>query len=79
MGFIREEFPKKARDVDIAVFADGHLRGYSVTAEIFANMAAARQFTYAAWDRIFTLGHAPVEEIATACAQIEEAQPTRRR
>jgi multiple sugar transport system substrate-binding protein len=36
-AFVREEFPQKAKDVNIAAFADGHIKGYSVTAEIFAN------------------------------------------
>ena len=26
-GFIRQEFPQKTKDVDIAVFADGHIKG----------------------------------------------------
>jgi multiple sugar transport system substrate-binding protein len=74
VGYIREEFPEKARDVDIAAFADGQIKGYSVTAEIFANMDIARQLTYTAWDQIFTLGQAPVEEIKSVCQQIETAQ-----
>ena len=72
--FIREEFPEKARDVDIAAFADGHLKGYSVTAEIFANMVDAKELAYAAWDQIFTLGQAPVEQMEDVCRQIEETQ-----
>ena len=74
VGFIREEFPQKARDVDIAAFADGHLKGYSVTAEVFANMAEAKQITYDAWDQIFTLGQAPVERMKDVCRRIQEAQ-----
>jgi len=73
-GFIREEFPQKAKDVDIAAFADGHLKGYSVTAEIFANMAEVNPITYAAWDQIFTLGQAPLTQMADVCSQIEETQ-----
>lgn len=74
VGFIREEFPEKAREVDIAAFADGHLKGYSVTGEVAANMAEATRIANAAWDRILTLGQAPVEEMKTACQQIEETQ-----
>jgi ABC-type glycerol-3-phosphate transport system substrate-binding protein len=74
VGFIRAEFPRKAKDVDIAAFADGHLKGYSVTAEIFASMAEAKQLAVAAWDQIFTLGQAPVELMKTVCRQIEETQ-----
>ena len=74
VNFIREEFPEKAGDMNIAAFADGHLKGYSVTAEIFANMEEAKQLAYAAWDQIFTLGQVPVREMATVCRQIEEVQ-----
>ena len=74
IGFIRQEFPGKTKDVNIAAFADGHLKGYSVTAEIFANMEDARRITYATWDQIFTLGEAPVEQMRDVCRQIEEAQ-----
>ncbi len=73
-GFIRQEFPRKAQDIDIAAFADGHVKGYSVTAEIFANMADARRLTDVAWDQIFTLGKAPVTLLEDLCRQIEETQ-----
>jgi len=72
--FIRAEFPGKITDWDIAAFADGHIKGYSVTAEIFPNMADAKRLAYAAWDQIFTLGQAPVEQMETVCRQIQEAQ-----
>jgi multiple sugar transport system substrate-binding protein len=74
VGFIRAEFPEKAKDMDIAAFAEGHLKGYSVIAEAFANQADARSLAYAAWDRIFTLGQAPVELMKTVSQQTEEAQ-----
>jgi len=74
VGFIREEFPQKAKDVNIAAFADGHLKGYSVTAEIFSNMAEAKQITYDAWDQIFTLGQAPVDLMEDVCEQIHAIQ-----
>jgi multiple sugar transport system substrate-binding protein len=72
--FVRAEFPGKIMDYDIAAFADGHIKGYSVTAEVFANMVEAKRIVYAAWDQIFVLGQAPVEEMVAACRQIEEAQ-----
>lgn len=75
VSFIRQEFPEKAKDVDIAAFADGHINGYSVTAEIFANMDVARSVTYAAWDQIFTLNQASLQEMASVCQQIEAEQP----
>ena len=72
--FVRAEFPGKIMDYDIAAFADGHIKGYSVTAEVFENMAEAKRIVYAAWDQIFVLGQAPVDEMGTACRQIEESQ-----
>jgi multiple sugar transport system substrate-binding protein len=74
VNFIRAEFPEQTEGVDIAAFADGHRKGYSVTAEIFANMADARRLAYAAWDKIFTLGQASVEQMKIVCRQIQEAQ-----
>jgi len=74
VAFIREEFPQKAKDVNIAAFADGHIKGYSVTAEIFANMGEATRLAYAAWHQIFTLGQVPVEHMRSVCQQIQETQ-----
>ena len=74
VGFIREQYPEQTKDMDIAAFAEGHLKGYSVTAEIFANMAEARRLTRAAWEQIFTLGRAPVALMQDVSAQVEQAQ-----
>ena len=65
---------EKAKDVDIAAFADGHLKGYSVVAETFPNMADAARLATAAWQEIFTLGQAPVETMKRVSEQIEAAQ-----
>jgi multiple sugar transport system substrate-binding protein len=73
---IREEYPDKAREMDIAAFAEGHLQGYSVTAEIFANMSPASRLAQGAWEQIFTLGQAPVDLIKEVSAEIEQAQKT---
>jgi multiple sugar transport system substrate-binding protein len=74
IGYIRQEFPEKTKDVNLAAFADGHINGYSVTSEIFADMAAAKQIAYTAWDQIFALGAAPVEIVRDACREIEAVQ-----
>jgi multiple sugar transport system substrate-binding protein len=74
VGFIREEYPQKAEDVDIAAFADAHVKGYSVTAEIFANMGEAKQLADAAWSEIFVMGQPLKEQMETACQKIQEAQ-----
>ena len=74
VGFIRAEYPEQATGMDIAVFADGQLKGYSVAAETFANMADAQRLAYAAWEQIFTFGKAPVEQMKDVSRKIEEAQ-----
>jgi multiple sugar transport system substrate-binding protein len=74
IGFIRQEYPDPAKGVDIAAFADGHLKGYSVIAEAFANQAEAKRLIDDAWDQIFTLGQAPVDLLKTVSQQVEAAQ-----
>ena len=74
VGFIRAEYPDQTKEMDIAAFADGHLKGYSVTAEIFPNMAEAKRLAYDAWDKIFTLGQAPVDIMKDVSDQIQNAQ-----
>jgi multiple sugar transport system substrate-binding protein len=74
VGLIRQEFPDETRDMDIAVFAEGHIQGYSVVAEIFPNMVEAKQLVYSAWDQIFLLGEQPVELMKDVSRQVEELQ-----
>jgi multiple sugar transport system substrate-binding protein len=75
VSFIHEEFPDTARDTDIAAFADGHLKGYSVVAEAFANQADARRLIYDGWEQIFALGQAPVSLMTAVSEEVERAQP----
>ena len=72
--FIRIEFPDKTKDLNIAAFADGQRKGYSVIGEEFANQADALRLAKAAWQQIFTLGKSPVEIMKDVSRQIEEAQ-----
>lgn len=72
--FVHQAYPDKAADVDVAAFAEGHTQGYSVTAEIFANMDAARELAYQAWDEILVLGEKPVEYLTEVSRQINETQ-----
>ena len=74
VDFVRQEFPDKATDIDIAVFAEGHIQGYSVVAEIFPNMVDAKRLVYAAWDQIFLLGEQPVDLMKEVSIQVEDAQ-----
>ncbi|MCU0508078.1 MAG: sugar ABC transporter substrate-binding protein [Anaerolineae bacterium] len=72
----REQYPEKAQEMNLAAFAEGHLKGYSVTPEIFANQDIARRLTSAAWEQIFTLGRARVTIMTDVSEQIEAAQKT---
>jgi multiple sugar transport system substrate-binding protein len=72
---VRQAYPTKADELDLAAFADGHLQGYSVTAEIFANMEDARRLAQSAWEQIFTLGQAPVDIMREVSDEIQAVQP----
>jgi multiple sugar transport system substrate-binding protein len=72
--YIRQEFPAKTEEMNIAVFAEGHIQGYSVVAEIFPNMVEAKRLVYSAWDQIFLLGEQPVSLMKDTAQQVEEAQ-----
>jgi multiple sugar transport system substrate-binding protein len=71
---VRQEFSAKTQDLDIAVFADGQIQGYSVVAEIFQNMVEAIPLVYSAWDQIFLLGEQPVDLMKDVSRQVEELQ-----
>ena len=74
IGYIRAEYPQQANDMDLAAFAEGQLKGYSVVAEIFANMTRADEIAQDAWDQILTLGQAPTSHIQLASQQVQDAQ-----
>jgi len=74
VGFIRQEYPEQAADMDLAAFAEGQMQHYSVTAEIFSNMDQARRLALGAWQQIFTLGRAPLATLQAVSGQIEQAQ-----
>lgn len=74
IGFVREQFPQQTRDVDLAAFADGQLKGYSVVAEIFPNMTDAQRLAQDAWDQILTLGTAPTTSMVDVSQKIQAAQ-----
>jgi multiple sugar transport system substrate-binding protein len=74
VAYVRSEFPDKTKGMDIAAFAKGHLEGYSVVAEIFANQDVAKSIADEAWNRIFTLGQAPIDQMSIASQEIQKAQ-----
>ncbi len=74
IGYIQEQFPVQTKDVDLAAFAEGQLKGYSVVAEIFANMGDAMRIAQDAWDQILTSGQKPTNSMVTAAQQIQGLQ-----
>jgi multiple sugar transport system substrate-binding protein len=70
----REQYPDATKGLDLAAFAEGHVAGYSVTGEVFANMGDARRLAQEAWQRILALGQAPVELLVEVSEQIERLQ-----
>jgi multiple sugar transport system substrate-binding protein len=71
---IQEQYPNNSKEMDLSAFARGQAQGYSVTAEVFANMKAAQTLISSTWDQIFTLGQAGTDLIAQTSARIEAAQ-----
>jgi multiple sugar transport system substrate-binding protein len=71
---IRQQYPEKAREINLEAFADGQIKGYAVTVEHFPNMIGVGQIAKDTWDQIFTFGKAPVSEMASVCQQIEAIQ-----
>ena len=79
-GFVREEFPAAARDLNIAVFADGQRQGYSVTAEVFpARMDEVTRLASDAWDMLFTLGKTPTTSLVDVAEAIDDCSERERR
>jgi len=74
VALIRSQYPTKAKDLEVAAFADGQIQGYSVTAEVFSNMEDARRLTQSAWEEIYTLGRASVDTMQKTSALIEQGQ-----
>lgn len=72
--FIQQEYPTQTAEMDLEAFAEGHVQGYSVVAEIFPNMAEARELARSAWEQIYTLGQASVDIFTKVSAQIEQSQ-----
>ncbi len=74
IGYVHEQFPHQAPELDLDAFAEGQRQRYSVVAEILPDMAEARHIAQDAWDQILTLGQAPTRHMVEACAQIQSAQ-----
>ena len=74
IGYVREQFPLKTSELDLAAFAEGQVKGYSVVAEIFVNMAEAMRIAQDAFDQVLTLGQKPTDSMVDAAQKIQQAQ-----
>jgi multiple sugar transport system substrate-binding protein len=74
VAFVQEAYPLATREMALETFAEGQRQGYSVTAEVFADMASARPLLEEAWRDIFTLARTSLDEMDTVCQRIEETQ-----
>ncbi len=73
--FVKEQYPEKAKDMDLDVFAAPHREGYSVVQEVFpGNMDEATRLLADAFTKIFTLGQTPIDILHDVSRQIEAAQ-----
>ena len=72
--FVRQAYPVQTKDLDLAAFADGQVKGYTVVPEVFPKMAGVSETAKAAWHQVFTLGKAPVFEMIKVCQTIESIQ-----
>ena len=78
IAIVREQYPTQTKEMDLASFAEGHIKGYSVTPEIFVNQDEARRLAGTAWEQIYTLGRAPVGMMQEIAARVEAAQMGKR-
>ncbi len=74
IDLIRRDLPEQTKDLDLMAFAEGHVQGYSVVAEIFSNMEEARRLVTPAWEQLYTLGQSSTSTMKTVSEQIESAQ-----
>ncbi|HET7775618.1 MAG TPA: extracellular solute-binding protein [Azospira sp.] len=74
IDYIKKAYPQPTKDMNLDAFADGQIKGYSVTNEIFPNMVGVGEIAKDAWDRIYTLGKAPVTIMADVCTKIDAIQ-----
>jgi multiple sugar transport system substrate-binding protein len=74
IDMVTSEYPAQAGEMDVAAFAEGHLEGYSVVSETFANQAEALSLISDAWEQILDLGEAPVSLLEAVSRQVEETQ-----
>jgi multiple sugar transport system substrate-binding protein len=71
---VRERFPEQAKELDVAAFADGHVKGYAVTPETAAEIAGASRILTEAMEKLITFGDGSTELIKAAAQEIDASQ-----
>jgi multiple sugar transport system substrate-binding protein len=71
---VRERFPWQAKEVDIAAFADGHLKGYAVTPEIAADIGSASRIMTNTMEKLITFGEGSADLIKATAQEIDRSQ-----
>ena len=71
---VRERFPEQAKEVDVAAFADGHIKGYAVTPETAAEIASASRIMTEAMEKLITFGDGSTDLIKAAAQEIDRSQ-----
>lgn len=72
---VRDRFPEQAKEVDVAAFADGHIKGYAVTPEPAAQIAPASRIMNEAMEQLITYGgDGSADSIKAAAQAIQESQ-----
>jgi multiple sugar transport system substrate-binding protein len=71
---IRERFPEQAKEVDVAAFADGHIKGYAVTPETAADIASASRIMTETMEKVITYGDGSAAVVKAAAEEINASQ-----
>jgi multiple sugar transport system substrate-binding protein len=71
---VRERFPQQAKEVDMAAFADGHVKGYAVTPETAADIGSASKIMTETMERLITFGDGSADMIKQAAEDIDASQ-----
>jgi ABC-type glycerol-3-phosphate transport system substrate-binding protein len=76
---VRERFPEQAKEVDVAAFADGHIKGYAVTPETAADMAGASRIMTETMEKLITFDDGSADMIRLAAQEIDASQASARK
>ena len=71
---MRERFPGQAKEVDLAAFADGHIKGYAVTPETATDIASASRILTETMEKLITFGDGSINLVRDAAREIDASQ-----